>query len=454
VQPDRLFTQDAGTFTNQAATQLPAGLSSDAGAARMGDLDNDGDLDLVVADGYIDDNAPPGSLYFNNGNGVFTVAPTTIPSASGGNNPDDIDLVDVDGDFDLDILFNNHQGQNVLWTNDGAGNFTDASSSLPALDGGAFHYGPAFCDVDGDGDRDYFVDNAGDNYKEVLAINNGSGVFTDESAARISGNSGADDNLVACIDYDGDGDFDFVVGSLQTQQRLFQNDGTGNFDIVQGGFDGPTIPTLWLEFGDLNGDGRLDAFAAAGEGNPQTERFYFGGPDVAVDTRAPRIIATEPVALSSTDPTVIRFAVSDNAVTDEGPRLSRAFVLVGTDEIEATFVGGDLFRAEVPATPVRAFTACAVDLEGNVSAGCPGGTGEGGGGPGGGGPGGGGPSTGGNGSGASQSSGGNQPGDSTDSGSDDGCGCEVPSQGNAGTGGLAFAALAVGMALRGRRRRL
>jgi MYXO-CTERM domain-containing protein len=350
------------------------------------------------------------------------------------------------------VLVNFHQGQNALFKNDGAGTFTSASAGLPALDGGAFHYGPVFCDVDGDGDRDYFVDNAGDGYEEVLAINDGTGDFTDESAARISGNTGEDDNLVVCLDYDSDGDFDFIVGALSSVQRLFVNDGTGNFAFVPGAFDGPTIPTLWLEAGDLNGDGRLDVFAAAGEGNPQTERFYLGMADAAVDTLGPKIIGTEPVTLSSSASTVVRFAVSDNAVTDEGPRLSRAYVLVGTDEIEAEFMGGDLYRAEVPATPIRDFQACAVDLQGNISPGCPGGTGEGGGGPGGGGPGGGGPASGGNGSGASPSTGGNGTGGGgTDSGSEDGCSCEVPAGDGSSTAGLALVGLALAAATRRRR---
>jgi MYXO-CTERM domain-containing protein len=455
AQPDRMFINNGtGSFTNEGATRLPAGLSSDAGAARMGDLDNDGDLDLFVANGYLNDNADPGAIYLNDGAGVFTESAEVLPTTGGGVNPDDVELVDVDSDFDLDVLINFHQGQNLLWKNDGAGGFTDASNGLPNLDGGAFHYGPAMCDVDGDGDRDMFVDNAGlSDYEEVLLINNGTGTFTNETQARITGNNtGADDNLIVCLDYDGDNDLDFVIGSLSTQQRLFQNDGSGNFAAVANGFNGPVISTLWMDAGDLNGDGRLDVYAAAGEFAVQTERYYFGGTGVAVDTVAPKIIATEDVNLSSTAATTVRFAVSDNAVTDEGPRLSRAFVLVGTDEIEAEFMGGDLYRAVIPATPETAFLACAIDREGNVSAGCPGGgPGEGGGGPGGGGPGGG-SANGGNGAGGSPSSGGSgQGGGGTDSGSDDGCSCEVPA-GNAGsTAGLALVGLALAAGLRRRR---
>jgi hypothetical protein len=370
-QPDALFVHDPGTFTNQAATRLPAGLSSDAGATRFGDFDNDGDLDLIVADGYLNDAAPPARLYLNDGTGTFAAAPPgAVPTAKLGLNPDDIDLADVDGDFDLDIYINMHEGDNSLWINNGDATFTDASASLPPLGSGSqFHYGPVFCDVDGDGDRDLFIDNTGGNYTEQLLVNDGSGEFTN-ATGQISGNGSADDNLVSCIDHDGDGDLDFVVGSLQTPERLFANDGSGNFSFVTGAFSAVDDPTLWMEFGDLNGDGRLDALSAQGEGNPQLERIYFGGDGVAVDTVAPRIIAVEAVTPSATDSVVVRFAVSDNAVTDEGPRLSRAYLLVGAMEVPARFMGGDLYRAVIPPTSETTFTACAVDWAGNLQPAC------------------------------------------------------------------------------------
>jgi MYXO-CTERM domain-containing protein len=447
---DRLFINNAGAFTDEASTRLPASLSSTAGATRMGDVDNDGDLDILVANGYFG-SAPSLDVYLNDGAGNFTVGP--VPPLTGGDNPDDIDLVDVDGDFDLDVLVNFHEGQNALLKNDGAGNFTSASAGLPTLDDGAYHYGPAFCDVDGDGDRDYFVDNAGDDYREMLAINDGTGNFTDESAARIAGNSGADDNLVVCLDYDGDGDFDFVVGALSTVQRLFVNDGTGNFAFMPGAFDASQIPTLWLEAGDLNGDGRIDIFAAAGEGNPQTERFYLGTTEAAIDTVAPVIIGVESVSFSAAEESVVRFAVSDNAVTDEGPRLSRAYVVVDGNEADATFVGGDIFRAVVPATSATTFSVCAVDLEGN--SGCveaTTSTGEGGGGQGGSGPVGG-DSAGGNGAGNTPNNGGNSPqgGGGTDEGSEGGCDCQLPAQRQNGAGAFALLSLALAVGLRRRR---
>lgn len=452
---DRLMIQTApGVFEDQASTRLPANTTNDAGFTRMGDFDGDGDLDIVVGNGYQTADNPPAFLLFNDGDGVFTAASTTTPTSSSGTDPDDVDVVDVDGDFDLDLLINVHQGQNAFWINDGAGNFTERAA--PALSANRFHYGPVFCDVDGDDDLDMFVDNAATttNFFEQLALNDGAGNFTD-ATNRISGNTGEDDNLVACIDYDGDGDFDFVVGALSSNERVFNNDGSGNFTFVEDAQDGPEDPTLWMEFGDLNGDDRLDLFTGQGEGNPEDERIYFGSDQVAVDTRAPHVRAVEEVTLSSSAETVVRFAISDNATTDEGPRLSRAYVLVGDQQIEAKFIGGDVFRAVVPATSETTFKVCAVDRAGNAIDGCSGG-GEGGGNQGGNG-------QGGEGNGASSPSGGNAAdgggsegggGSGADGdGGDDGCGCSVPTRDDrhAVIGSLAL--LGLGLLLRSRRSR-
>jgi hypothetical protein len=373
TQPDSLFVhRESETWTDEASARLPKGMSSDAGAARFGDADGDGDLDLFVASGYIDTKAIPLRLYLNDGQGRYTTADGQLPTEKrSAINPDDIDLADIDGDFDLDVYINMHSGQNLLWINDGKGAFTDVSARLPPLSTAAkYHYGPVFCDIDGDHDRDLFIDNTAGDYTEQLLVNDGSGNFNDQTETRVAGNTKrADDNLVACIDYDGDDDLDIAIAALSPgQERLFQNDGSGKFTMVANAFDGPVDPTLWMEFGDLNGDGRLDAFTAQGEGYPQTERVYFG--TAAVDRRAPRIIAIEPVSLSATADTVVHFAIVDNAVTDDGPRLRRAWIVAGSREIEAHFVGGDLYRALVPATTETKFAVCATDWAGNTISGC------------------------------------------------------------------------------------
>lgn len=369
-QPDALFiNQGSGTYVDEAAARI--GTSSHAGATRFADVDDDGDLDLFVADGY----ATTGRLahlYLNDGTGHFTEAAAGATPTTMGSDVDDFDVLDVDGDFDLDLLINVHAQNDALWINDGAGHFVDASPNLPSTSAG-LHYDPGVCDVDGDGDLDLVIDNTGPSYTEQLLLNDGTGHYTDHTAQIVGNVPNADDNGIACVDYDGDGDMDLVVAALSTSgERLFQNDGTGHFTAVPGAFTPIVDPTLWIDFGDLDGDGRLDAMTAQGESSPQLERVYLGNAGLPVDVAPPKILAQSATQATAAEQRV-RFRVSDDAVTDDGPRLRSAWIEVGGTKLVATFVGGDVFRAVVPAGAAAAgatITACAEDLRGNVTAGC------------------------------------------------------------------------------------
>jgi MYXO-CTERM domain-containing protein len=371
--PDAFFINDGkGIFANEQAARMPAGLGSHAAAARFADVDDDGDLDLFVGDRYAGGSTLAAHLYLNDGTGKFTDATANLPTTTAGDVPYDFDLVDVDRDFDLDLLIDMHSGGSMLWLNDGMGKFIEA----PFPGQGALKYGPVACDVDGDGDLDLWFDNAGPNYTEQLLINDGTGVFTDETAARVTGNPGADDNGLACIDYDGDGDLDAAIASLGNQERVLKNDGTGHFALDPGTFSMISDSTLWFDFGDVNGDGRLDCITGQGESGTFTQRLYLGTAAAPVDTVPPKIIKVAPVppVVAAADTPIVRFAVSDNATTDEGPRLKEAVLKVtaGTAmpvTVKATFMGGDLYRAVLPAQSAPGakvtFLACATDRQGN-----------------------------------------------------------------------------------------
>jgi len=359
-------------FTNEGDLVFTAediDLGSSAGAARPADLDDDGDMDLVLSGGY-DGGASTVLVYLNDGAGALTELAGAVPGSASGMQPIDVDLFDADGDFDLDILLDTHQGDNGLWLNDGTGMFTEASDGLPSADN--LHYGPGVCDVDGDGDLDIWIDNAGPGREEQLLINDGAGAFTDESADRITGNSDADDNGVACIDVDYDGDFDAVVISLFTAERYFVNDGTGNFSLLNGAFTPGGLSELWGEFGDVDGDGRLDLVTGAGESG-DLDRVFLGSKVQDVDATPPAIRAVQtPTDVAADTEVVVHFAVTDNAVTDEGPRLHGALlrVTIGAEmqDVPAGFMGGDLFRAVVPGQPegtMVSFQACATDRQDN-----------------------------------------------------------------------------------------
>ncbi|MEM6791787.1 MAG: VCBS repeat-containing protein [Myxococcota bacterium] len=386
---DRMYVNDgAGSFTDQAGLRLPPNTASRSAAARFGDVDGDGDLDLLVAQGYASPDTPFARLFLNDGTGVFAAAaPSQTPTAgaAGGIDPDDIDFLDFDRDFDLDVLINAHAGPSTLWRNDGQGVFTDVSGQLPPPVTTNFHYNPGVCDIDGDDDLDVWIDNIGGAFREQLLRNGGTGVFTDVTSMQVAGNPSADDNGVACVDIDDDGDFDAAIASLSGNERFLLNDGTGAFSLApDNGFPSVGDPTLWIDFADLDGDGRLDAVTGQGEGNPSVNRIYFGNGNQPLDSTPPRIVAFEapPATAEAGTEVALRFAVSDRVVTDGGPRLFRAFARVALDggspvDATAVFVGGDLFRVaidvppsvgttvsvELCATDPRLNTACAAPLD-------------------------------------------------------------------------------------------
>lgn len=368
---DRLYINDGdGGFTDQAATRLPSGANaSRSGGARFGDLDGDGDLDLLVAQGYTGSDSPPAWLLLNDGSGVFSDATASLPQTFSGSDPDDVDFLDVDRDFDLDVLINAHSGPSALWRNDGSGGFTDISGNMPGPVGGPFHYGPSTCDVDGDGDLDIIVDNIGGSpQREQLLINDGTGQF-DDRTAQLGANASADDNGVMCVDVDDDGDFDLAIPSLSGNERVLINTG-GNFTLEPGAFPTVSDPTLWMDFGDVNGDGRIDAVTGQGEsGSPSNHvsRVYLGSSSMPVDETPPVIIAYEsPDGRDTSRSFALRLAVSDRVVTDSGPRV-RVYAALGASEIEGTFIGGDLFRVVLPPATGSSVEGalCAMDAQGN-----------------------------------------------------------------------------------------
>jgi MYXO-CTERM domain-containing protein len=361
-----LFINDgAGVFVDEGDERLPAD-PIPAGSTRFGDFDGDGALDIAVADHLSADSMV---IYINDGEGVFTQLADAVPFDVG-SDINDMDVFDVDRDFDLDIMTNAHGGANRIWINDGTGHFGDH----PFTSSGGLHYGPGVCDVDNDGDIDIWIDNQGPNYTERLWINDGTGSYTDETVARVTGNPTSDDNGIICADVDSDGDMDGIVIALSTPERLLENDGDGYFTFVAGAFSGPTDSSLGAEMGDLNGDHRIDIATGQGESGSFVDRVFLGTDGLPTDTTAPRMIVWEepPRDVDAGATVTIRFAVSDDAISDHGPRLASVYALIdpeGADtQVPAVFVGGDVFRVVLPAERVAAtvtYRLCAVDPHDN-----------------------------------------------------------------------------------------
>lgn len=288
-----------GAFTNVTSTHLPQ-LNASVGDLELGDVDLDGDLDMVLVDWGPGDNMNNAGgrtmLWLNDGNGSFRDATTAQM-------PDiliqfswDVEFIDFDNDFDLDIAITCKRcGTSRIFVNDGEGVFTD-KRLLPAYTN---NYDFEVMDLNADGYMDLvtvndgeIVNNTPDSRREHIFINMAGERFVDatEELWPDSENTGEDDNNVVFLDFDSDGDPDFLLSSLTGEDRLLINDGKGKFKLAQPVLKGsPTRNTLSLVVGDINNDKKLDLIMGQGEGDKGIEERIFLGDKVNPDTARPLI---------------------------------------------------------------------------------------------------------------------------------------------------------------------
>ena len=369
-----------GRFRNVTATHLPQTPAS-LGDLEPGDVDGDGDLDLVLADWGAGNNMTNAGgrtrLWVNDGRGRFT-------DETAARLPDvlvrfswDLELADVENDGDLDVLVSCKRCTGgYLFRNDGAGTFVDVPGALPQYTNN-YEYEPM--DLDGDGLIDLLTINDGDivkegsaNRREHVLRNAGKGRFRDATAQwwPDEHNIGEDDNMVAFLDYDSDGDADFVIGSLSGPDRLMVNDGRGGLSMRADVFDGaPTPGTLGLALGDLDGDGRMDVVQAQGEHPKAVQERVFLGRGLSSDRAAPAI--TMLPAQQTAGGAVFRARVHDR----KSPLLDgelREVVIEWTARAGSTptttrmqWYGEYLWRAVLPQGNIESYRVCATDAAGN-----------------------------------------------------------------------------------------
>jgi hypothetical protein len=217
AQPEAWFTR---------AVELESTSETSANAS-LGDLDGDGDLDIVLAKGR-----------------HWPLEDRTYTAA----------LADLDGDGDLDLVVGNDRPDpKLVYMNDGTGRFERAGAfgdaSWPTRN-------VTVTDLTGDDRPDIAVANRGGAARGTanhVCINDGSGSFptctilSDESATTIGAG-----------DFNGDGAIDLVVPHRDGgQSYVYLNDGSGGFD--DGLAIGPAeVATRAVAVGDVNGDGRPD----------------------------------------------------------------------------------------------------------------------------------------------------------------------------------------------------
>lgn len=241
-------------LTNQAiAARIP----------KFADIDNDGDEDILLTlatDGSFKENEV--MLYENLGNNNFLNwrLNDSLDYAA------DIEPADIDGDGDLDAFVTARDGNDLVWLrNDGIkGNWQ--TFSIDANANGAL--GIKAVDLDKDGDVDVVLCSANDD-KVFWYRNNGGGNF---SKLVVDANVDTPRDVEAA-DLDGDGDIDLAIACQSTANTVvtYLNNGNQTFTRTIR-FTGKTCGDI--EIADWNNDSRPDiifSLSSTSPVNPQQE---------------------------------------------------------------------------------------------------------------------------------------------------------------------------------------
>ena len=308
--PNRLYVQETDGTLRDVSAAAGVDWMEVTRSALLVDLDNDGDQDLVMAQGWYV------MIMANDGSGTFSVtreerSPANIYSVA---------AADHDNDGDLDLFFcgrnpgremaepegilgtpipyhdANNGGPNALWENDGSGKFTDVTEAVGLdVNNRRYTFAAAWEDFDNDGDMDLYVAN---DYGRNNLYRNDPGADGGRRFRDVAAELGVEDisagMSVAWGDYNNDGLMDIYVsnmfssaGNRITYQRRFRSEADdatlGHFQRhargntlfearADGGFrdvsvaEGVTMGRwAWgSKFVDLNNDGLEDIYVTNG----------------------------------------------------------------------------------------------------------------------------------------------------------------------------------------------
>ncbi|CAF1145104.1 unnamed protein product [Adineta steineri] len=240
-----LFNNGSGSFL--PSTIYSTGSSSSPACLSVGDINNDGKSDIIVAN-YDTNNV---GILINVGNGTFR--PQTSYSTGTNSNPQSVFVADVNQDNKPDIIVGNHGTDSVgVFLNYGNGTFHPQTTY--STGSGSNPYSVFVTDVNNDNKPDIIVANSGTNNVSVL-LNYGNGTFRPQTT--YSTGSSSSPYSVFVTDINKDNEPDIIVANYGTNKiGILINAGNGTF-LPQNTYSTGSHP-FSLSVADLNSDSKPD----------------------------------------------------------------------------------------------------------------------------------------------------------------------------------------------------
>jgi tetratricopeptide (TPR) repeat protein len=285
-----LFRNDGGVFVDVAAA---AGVEAGPGmSCAFADYDNDGDPDLYIArNGWY--GKAPNTLYRNEGNGRYADVSAAAGVDDGGSSFTAC-WGDVDNDGFLDLVVANgvtgDGSPNRLYHSDRQGGFQDVAAAAGIRPGRSI--GSALGDYDNDGDLDLYLvnfSNLNSFYRNDTDPQGGGVVFTDvtrETRTQLP----LGGYFAFFLDFDNDGNLDLFCSEMsdyeaalyskvtgrtrfdRNRPALYRNEGDGSFaDATYQAGLGKSFGSTGVQSGDFNGDGYPDIYLS--NGGAEVERL-------------------------------------------------------------------------------------------------------------------------------------------------------------------------------------
>ena len=250
AQGGKIYIQNGSGFDEGSSAQFDRHASYEDTGAAFFDLEGDGDKDLYVVSGG--NESPEGSqsyqdrIYINDGNGNFQFTDTSIPQINTSGKC--VIPGDIDGDGDEDLFVGGRQvpgkypfpSDSYILINDNGRLMNESGDRAPEFENLGMVTDASFSDYDRDGDLDLIVVGK---WMAIQIFQNENGHFSSISSPTLSNSNGWWYSIES-TDIDRDGDEDYVIGNLGTNNKFGASidkpfhiycddfDDNGTYDIV------------------------------------------------------------------------------------------------------------------------------------------------------------------------------------------------------------------------------